>query len=52
MVTFEAGQFDSPPLDKFMVNCLMAIHQGKKVSTILNGFLPKELSLNRNVDPV
>jgi len=49
---FAAGPFDSPPLDKFRVNCLMAIPQNSKVRPVLNGSLPLGNSLNSNVDPV
>jgi hypothetical protein len=48
---FVAGPFNSPPLDKFRTNCLMAIPQGSKVRPVLNGSLPAECSLNSNVDP-
>ena len=47
---FVAGPFDSPPLDKFRVNSLMAIKQGHKVRPVLNVSLPKSASLNDSVD--
>jgi len=49
---FVAGPFVTPPVGKFRVNCLMAIHQGTKVRPVLNGSLPAHLSLNSNVDPI
>jgi len=49
---FVAGPFDSPPLDRFRVNCLMAIPQPGKIRPVLNGSLPKNESLNSNVDPL
>jgi hypothetical protein len=49
---FAAGPFDTPPVDKFRVNCLMAIPQGSKVRPVLNGSLPEFKSLNSNVNPL
>jgi len=47
---FVAGPFNSPPMDKFRVNCLMAIAQETKIRPVLNGSLPEGNSLNSNVD--
>jgi len=49
---FVAGPFDQPPLEKFRVNCLMAIPQPGKIRPVLNGSLPLNNSLNSNVDPI
>lgn len=46
---FACGPFINPPLDKFRVNCLMAIAQGPKVRPVLNGSLPEGGSFNDNV---
>jgi len=47
---FASGPFSEPPLDKFRVNCLMAVNQGSKVRPILNISLPENCSFNDNVD--
>jgi hypothetical protein len=47
---FASGPFSEPPLDKFRVNCLMAVNQGTKVKLILNISLPENCSFNDNVD--
>jgi hypothetical protein len=46
---FAAGPFDSPPLENFRVNSLIAIPQGPKVRPVLNVSLPQGKSLNSNV---
>ena len=48
---FVAGPFDEPPVKDFRANCLMAVPQGSKVQPVLNASLPKNESLNDNVDP-
>jgi len=47
---FASGPFDSPPLDRFRVNCLMAIPQEGKVRPVLNVSAPVGRSLNDNTD--
>ena len=47
---FLAGPFDTPPLDNFRVNPLMAIDQGTKIRPVLNVSLPKDCSFNSNVN--
>jgi len=47
---FASGPFNSPPLDRFRVNCLMAIPQEGKVRPVLNVSAPKGRSLNDNAD--
>ena len=41
-----AGPFDSPPLENFRVNPLMAVKQKNKVRPILNLSAPKIFSFN------
>ena len=45
-----SGPFDSPPLEKFRVNPLMAVVQHGKVRPILNVSKPEGRSMNDNVD--
>ena len=47
---FVAGPFDTPPLPKFRVNCLMALPQETKIRPVLNGSLPENNSLNSTVN--
>jgi hypothetical protein len=47
---FAAGPFLQVPLEKFRVNCLMAVPQHSKVRPVLNASLPEGRSLNSNVD--
>ncbi len=47
-----AGPFKKPPLRKFRVNPLMAVHQKNKVRPILNLSSPKGSSFNDAVDPL
>ncbi len=47
---FASGPFDNPPLDRFRVNCLMAVPQEGKVRPVLNVSAPKGLSLNDNIN--
>jgi len=46
---FVAGPFNSPPVDNFRTNSLMAVEQGQKVRPILNMSFPKDDSFNDNV---
>jgi hypothetical protein len=46
---FAAGPFNSPPLENFSVNSLIAIPQGSKVMPVLYVSLPQGRSLNSNV---
>lgn len=45
-----AGPFDQPPVKDFRVNSLSAIEQGEKVRPVLNVSMPKNSSLNSNID--
>ena len=47
---FVSGPFESPPLENFRVNQLLAIDQGDKIRPVLNVSLPKYCSFNDNVD--
>ncbi len=47
---FASGPFDSPPLDRFRVNCLMAVPQEGKVRPVLNVSAPLGLSFNDNIN--
>jgi len=47
---FASGPFNSPPLDKFRANCLMAIPQEGKVRPVLNVSAPPGRSLNDNTN--
>lgn len=47
---FVCGPFDSPPLDNFRVNPLMAVDQDEKVRLVMNVSLPEGKSLNDNVN--
>jgi len=47
---FACGPFNSPPVEDFRVNCLMALPQGAKIRPVLNASLPENLSFNSNVD--
>jgi hypothetical protein len=49
---FAAGPFDTPPLEKFRVNPLIAIQQNGKVRPVLNMSEPKGNSFNENVESV
>ena len=44
------GPFDTPPLDTFRVNSLMAIDQNEKVRLVLYVSLPEGKSFNSNID--
>ena len=45
-----SGPFDTPPLEKFRVNGLVAIEQAEKIRICLNVSLPENLSFNSNMD--
>jgi hypothetical protein len=47
---FASGPFDTPPLDNFRSNCLIAIPQNNKVRPVLDASLPKFCSFNSNID--
>ncbi len=47
---FASGPFDYPPLDRFRVNCLMAVPQDGKVRPVLNVSAPIGASFNDNID--
>jgi len=46
---FVKGPFKEPPIEKFRVNCLMAIEQHDKIRLVLNVSLPEENSFNSNI---
>ncbi len=47
---FASGPFDSPPFDRFRVNCLMAVPQEGKVRPVLNVSAPTGSSFNDNIN--
>ncbi len=47
---FVSGPFIEPPLNRFIVNPLMAVEQDDKVRLVMNVSLPKDQSLNDNID--
>jgi hypothetical protein len=47
---FVAGPFDSPPLPNFRANSILGIPQPDKVQICINVSLPKDASLNDNVN--
>lgn len=47
---FASGPFKAPPLDRFRVNCLMAVPQDGKIRPVLNVSAPLGASLNDNID--
>jgi hypothetical protein len=47
---FASGPFDTPPLDNFRSNCLIAIPQNNKVRPVLDASLPEFCSFNSNID--
>jgi hypothetical protein len=49
---FAAGPFDSPPLQHFRVNPLMAIQQSGKVRPVLNLSAPEGMSFNDYVNEI
>jgi hypothetical protein len=47
---FVCGPFVEPPLNRFRVNPLMAVEQDDKVRLVMNVSLPKDQSMNDNID--